>query len=235
MSAGRPLNVGGFTPFTATDYPGQLAAVVFVQGCAWRCGYCHNPHLQERPVQSPLDWHDILATLARRRGLLDAVVFSGGEPTLDPALPDAMRAVRELGFKVGLHTACIYPDRLRAVLPLADWVGFDVKAPFDDYQAVTRVPGSGVAARECVEAILASGVAYECRTTVHPALLSPDALLRMADELRAVGVTDYVLQQFRPQGCADPTLRLATGAPYPDDATFAAVRRRFATVLLRQA
>lgn len=235
MSTGRPLNVGGFTPFTATDYPGQLAAVVFVQGCAWRCGYCHNPHLQERPLHSPLDWQDILATLARRRGLLDAVVFSGGEPTTDPALPDAMRAVRALGFKVGLHTACIYPERLRAVLPLADWVGFDVKAPFDDYQTVTRVPGSGIAARACVEAILASGVAYECRTTVHPDLLPPDALLRMADELAALGVTDHVVQQFRPQGCADPQLRLATGAPYPDDATIAAMRRRFATVLLRQA
>jgi len=235
MSAGRPLNVGGFTPFTATDYPGQLAAVVFVQGCAWRCGYCHNPHLQERPVQSPLDWHAILATLARRRGLLDAVVFSGGEPTTDPALPDAMRAVRELGFKVGLHTACIYPDRLRAALPLADWVGFDVKAPFDQYQGITRVPGSGVAARACVEAILASGVAYECRTTVHPALLSPEALLRMADELRALGVDNYVVQQFRPQGCADAGLRLATGAAYPDEATLDGMRQRFPTLVLRRA
>jgi anaerobic ribonucleoside-triphosphate reductase activating protein len=235
MSAGRPLNVGGFTPFTATDYPGQLAAVVFVQGCAWRCGYCHNPHLQERPVQSPLDWHAIQATLARRRGLLDAVVFSGGEPTTDPALPEAMRAMRDLGFKVGLHTACIYPDRLRAVLPLADWVGFDVKAPFDEYQSVTRVPGSGVAARACVEAILASGVAYECRTTVHPDLLSHDALLRMADELKALGVADYVVQQFRPQGCADAGLRLATGIPYPDEETLGALRGRFPGLLLRRA
>lgn len=232
---GRLLNVGGFTPFTATDYPGQLAAVVFVQGCAWRCGYCHNPHLQQRPATSPLDWRDILATLARRRGLLDAVVFSGGEPTTDPALADAMRQVRALGFKVGLHTACIYPDRLAAVLPLADWVGFDVKAPFDDYHIITRVPGSGVAARACVQAILASGVAYECRTTVHPDLLPAEALLRMADELCALGVERYVIQQFRPQGCSDAALRLATGIPYPAEETLAGVRRRFPMLLLRRA
>jgi len=235
MSAGRPLNVGGFTPFTATDYPGQLAAVVFVQGCAWRCGYCHNPHLQPRPAHSPLAWSDIFATLARRRGLLDAVVFSGGEPTTDPALPEAMHAVRALGFRVGLHTACIYPDRLRAVLPLVDWVGFDVKAPFDDYHLVTRVPGSGAAARECVEAILAAGVAYECRTTVHPDLLPPAALLRMADELVALGVLNYVIQQFRPQGCADAGLRLKTGVAYPPAATLDGMRRGFPSLLLRRA
>ncbi len=235
MTAHRPLNVGGFTPFTATDYPGQLAAVVFVQGCAWRCGYCHNPHLQQRPVSSPLDWADIAATLQRRRGLLDAVVFSGGEPTTDPALADAMAQVRGQGFRVGLHTACIYPDRLRAVLPLADWVGFDVKAPFDDYEGVTRVPGSGASARECVREILASGVAYECRTTVHPSLLSQEALLRMGNELVALGVRRWVLQQFRPQGCGDARLRLATGLPYPPEDVLAALRERFEDVPLRRA
>ena len=229
------LNVGGFTPFTATDYPGRLAAVVFVQGCAWRCAYCHNPHLQPRPVRSALDWGDILVTLERRRGLLDAVVFSGGEPTTDPCLPDAMRAVRALGFEVGLHTACIYPERLRAVLPLTDWVGFDIKAPFDDYASVTGVPGSGTVARACVEAIIASGVPSECRTTVHPDLLSPQALLRMAGELAALGVAHYVIQQFRPQGCADARLRLATGVPYPPEDTVADLRRRFPSFLLRHA
>ncbi|QGZ38001.1 anaerobic ribonucleoside-triphosphate reductase activating protein [Pseudoduganella flava] len=232
---GRLLNVGGFTPFTATDYPGQLSAVVFVQGCAWRCGYCHNPHLQPRPADSALDWRALLALLERRKGLLDAVVFSGGEPTTDAALPDAMLQVRELGFKVGLHTACIYPDRLQAALPYADWVGFDVKAPFADYEAVTGVPGSGTPARACVAAILASGVDYECRTTVHPALLSPAALLTMADELSALGVRRWVVQQFRPQGCGDGKLRLATGTPYPTDELLAEIRTRFDDVLVRRA
>lgn len=232
---GRPLNVGGFTPFTATDYPGHLAAVVFVQGCAWRCGYCHNPHLQARPPLSPLDWRDVLAVLARRRGLLDAVVFSGGEPTTDAALPQAMRQVRALGFKVGLHTACLYPARLRAVLSLVDWVGFDVKAPFALYESVTGVPGSGVPARDCVAAIVASGVASECRTTVHPALLGPDALLAMADELASLGVRRWILQQFRARGCTDAALRDTAAQAYPPEALMAALRGRFGEVLPRYA
>lgn len=233
--AGRPLNVGGFTPFTATDYPGRLAGVVFVQGCAWRCGYCHNPHLQARPRHSPLDWREVLTVLERRRGLLDAVVFSGGEPTTDLALPQAMRAVRALGFKVGLHTACLYPDRLRAVLPLVDWVGFDVKAQFDRYDEVTGVPGSGVPARAAVAAIVASGIASECRTTVHPALLAPDALLALAGELASLGVRHWVIQQFRATGCADDRLRVAGAAQYPSDTLLAALRGRFGDVTLRRA
>lgn len=80
----RPLKVGGLVPFTATDYPGQFAAVVFVQGCPWRCGYCHNPHLQPRSQPAEIEWDALLAFLARRVGLIDAVVFSGGEPSIDP-------------------------------------------------------------------------------------------------------------------------------------------------------
>src|SRR5450759_3498739 len=103
----KQLKVGGVTAFSATDYPGKLAAVIFVQGCPWRCGYCHNPHLQTRTRTSPTAWADVLLLLQRRVGLIDAVVFSGGEPTMDPALAEAMREVRALGFGVGLHSAGI--------------------------------------------------------------------------------------------------------------------------------
>lgn len=214
MTAGA-LKVGGYTAFSATDYPGQLSAVVFVQGCPWRCSYCHNPHLQERTGASPLDWNDLLAALQRRTGLLDAVVFSGGEATIDPALGEAMAQVRALGFKVGLHTACIYPARLRSVLPLVDWVGFDVKAPFSRYAGITGIANSGDPARACVEAILASGVAYECRSTVHPVLLPPDSVLEMAQQLATMGVQNYVLQPFRSTGCTDDSLIASATGDYP--------------------
>ena len=121
LTAPADLKVGGLTPFTATDYPGKLAAVVFVQGCPWACGYCHNPHLLTRSTDGSLTWKQILARLQRRVGLIDAVVFSGGEPTIDPGLEDAMRAVREFGFGVGLHTGGAYPRRLAEVLPLVDY------------------------------------------------------------------------------------------------------------------
>jgi anaerobic ribonucleoside-triphosphate reductase activating protein len=195
------LRVGGLVALSTTDYPDQLAAVVFCQGCPWRCGYCHNPHLLPKRGTARIVWRDVLAFLERRRGLLDAVVFSGGEPTLQAALHEAMQAVKSMGYKVGLHTAGIVPTRLERVLPLVDWVGMDVKTEFDRYAEVTGVPGSGMPARRSVELILASGVAHEFRTTVHPMLVSRETLERLAQTLARLGVRRYVLQEFRKHGC----------------------------------
>lgn len=200
------LIVGGLTPLTTTDYPGCLSAVIFCQGCPWRCGYCQNPHLLPPRAENPIAWRDIVAFLLRRRGLLDAVVFSGGDATLQNALAEAIDEVRSLGFKVGLHTASPYPERLLALLPGLDWVGLDIKAPFNEYDAVTGIPGSGEKARAGLAALLKSGVAYEVRTTLHSRLHTPESLLRLACELKSMGVQNYVLQEFRPQGCADADL-----------------------------
>lgn len=193
----RSLQVGGFTAFSATDFPGRLAAVVFVQGCPWACGYCHNPHLQPRLNHSPVNWTDVTARLRRRVGLLDAVVFSGGEPTMDPTLADAMREVRQMGFSVGLHTAGMYPRRLAEVLPLVDWVGLDIKSLAPDYDHITATPGSADAVWRSLRALLDSGVAFECRTTVHPELHCEIDILALAEQLRAMGVRNYALQAFR--------------------------------------
>lgn len=201
------LRVGGFTPLSSADWPGMLVAVVFCQGCPWRCCYCHNPNLIPAQSESELAWDDVLTFLHRRQGLLDGVVFSGGEPTLQRRLPDAMREVRELGFKIGLHTGGMYPQRLAAVLPLVDWVGMDVKAPFVDYARITGVTGSGGPVRESLEWVLASGVAHEIRTTVHPTLLADDEVAGVAHELAELGVKHYVIQAFRSQGCPDEALR----------------------------
>lgn len=209
----KGLQVGGFTPFSATDFPGQLAAVVFVQGCPWACGYCHNPHLQPRLAHSPVAWTDVLARLQRRVGLLDAVVFSGGEPTMDPALADAMRAVRQLGFAVGLHTAGMYPRRLTEVLPLVDWVGLDIKALPQDYDRITATPGSAQPVWRSLQTLVESGVPFECRTTAHPKLHPASAILALAEQLRDRGVRHYAVQAFRATGCA--SAELLTHAPVP--------------------
>ena len=191
------LRVGGLVPLSATDYPDHLSAVVFCQGCPWRCTYCHNPHLLPRRGGSEIAWEDVIAFLERRRGLLDAVVFSGGEPTLQPALVDAARVVKALGYKIGLHTAGMHPARLAAVLPLLDWIGMDIKTEFSRYVSVTGVPGSGERARRSVELILASGVPHEFRTTVHAGLVPPDAVERIADTLSVRKARCYVLQACR--------------------------------------
>lgn len=190
------LRVGGYTPLSSIDFPGQLAAVVFCQGCPWRCAYCHNPHLLV-PGPGSLDWTEILAFLRRRVGLLDAVVFSGGEPTLQGDLPGAMVAVRALGFRVGLHTAGMYPQRLARCLPYLDWVGLDVKAPLARYDDVTGVSDSARGVAASLGILAAWGGRWEVRTTVHPALLTPDDVRRLAATLAASGVRDYVLQRCR--------------------------------------
>ena len=158
------LRVGGLTRCSASDYPGKLAAVVFCQGCAWRCGYCHNPELRPARGAHEIPWAEVVSFLERRRGLLDAVVFSGGEPTQQRALRDAMQAVKAMGFLVGLHTAGIVPRRLAEVLPLLDWVGMDVKAPCEEHERVSGKRGSGRRARLSADLIRASGVACEFHT-----------------------------------------------------------------------
>ncbi len=191
------LRIGGLARLSSCDWPDELVATVFCQGCSWRCTYCHNRDLQPTTGPDRVPWPDVLHFLAGRVGLLDGVVFSGGEPLLQHALGAAMEQARALGFRIGLHTGGAVPSRLAAVLSLCDWVGFDLKAPFDDYAAITGVPDSGRDGRESLRLLLASGVAYEIRTTVHPRLIAGETLLRMAADLTTLGVRRWVLQPFR--------------------------------------
>lgn len=206
----RELRVGGLTPFTTIDFPGRLSAVVFVQGCPLRCSYCHNPHLQPRASSSAMRWDQLLEWLQRRAGLIDGVVFSGGEPTVDPMLEDAMRQVRALGFAIGLHSAGTHPRRLQQVLPLVDWIGLDIKGPLDDvntYERITGIRGSAAHAEACLRAVLDAGVDYEVRTTAHPSWLDDEALLQLAGNLAHHGVRHFALQLARPTALQP--------APYP--------------------
>ncbi len=160
------LRIGGVTQLSAADYPEKLAAVLYCQGCAWRCHYCHNPHLLEKRSAREIPWADVVSFLKKRQGLLDAVVFSGGEPTLQDSLAGAMQEVKALGYLVGLHTAGIVPERLQEVLPLVDWVSMDLKAPWETHSSVTGVPGSAKRARRSMELLLASGVPCEFHTVL---------------------------------------------------------------------
>ena len=213
------IRVGGLTPFTTIDFPGRLAAVVWCQGCPWRCRYCHNGHLLSRDVSPALAWGEVLAFLRQRRGLLDAVVFSGGEPTLQKSLDGAMRDIRQLGFDIGLHTAGCYPDRLASLLPFVDWVGLDIKSLPENYAGITGVPGSGEKAWRSLEAVLASGVSYEVRVTVHSALLSREQAAGLVGTLHGFDVQQVVLQRCGSHGLLDDALP-APGGSWADGAGF---------------
>lgn len=176
-----------------------------------------------------------MSLLSRRKGLIDAVVFSGGEPTLDPALKDAVLEVRALGFGIGLHTSGSYPERLAEVLPLLDWVGMDVKAPFDRYERITGIARIGVKAKSCVEQILASGVAHEFRTTIHPSLLSREEIAELADALAKMGVQNYALQKFRATGCESDRLATANMNGYPSSDLIENVTAVFSHFTMRNA
>ncbi|MFI5350218.1 MAG: anaerobic ribonucleoside-triphosphate reductase activating protein [Elusimicrobiota bacterium] len=206
------LRLGGLAPLSATEYPGSLAAVVFCQGCAWSCVYCGNRHLLAADAAPRRDWISTLEFLRRSEGRLDMVIFSGGEPTLQAGLGDAMREVRGLGLKIGLHTAGPYPERLAEVLSLLDWVVFDVKAPFDRYERINGAPGSGMMVRESLRLLIEHGVDHECRTTVHPALFTAPQLAELSQSLFALGARRHVLQPFRPGACRDATLNSAADA-----------------------
>ncbi|MCG7898273.1 MAG: anaerobic ribonucleoside-triphosphate reductase activating protein [Candidatus Thiodiazotropha weberae] len=192
------LVVGGITPLTMIDYPDHLSAVIYCQGCPLKCDYCHNSEFIPREATNPIPWHEITTFLDQRRGLLDGVVFSGGEPTLQAALPAAVKNIKKMGFLVGLHSAGPYPQRFAELLPLVDWVGLDIKALAEDYAALTGSPKSGRAAWQCAEMLIESGIPHQIRTTLHPLNSSPDKQKTLIKRLSTVGKTDHKWQTCRP-------------------------------------
>ncbi len=192
------LKIGGLTGLTTIDFPGQLAAVIFCQGCPWRCPYCHNPHLLNSGGPEHLQWSQVSSFMEQRRGFLDGVVFSGGEPTTQRPLLQAVQEMKQMGFSVGLHTAGPYPDRLDSLLAHLDWIALDIKAPFDAYDKITGVSNSGKKAKQSALLVLQSGLPYEFRTTVYPDLIDDASLIEMAGNLHSMGVQNYALQNYRP-------------------------------------
>lgn len=202
----EPLSVGGLTPLTTIDYPDNLSAVVFCQGCPLRCRYCHNAELLPRRGATHIAWRDILYFLRQRQGLLDAVVFSGGEPTQQRGLADAIDEVRALGFKIGLHTAGIYPHRLAALLDKLDWVGLDIKALPEEYPALTGMRSSGELAWQSARLLIDSGLPHEIRTTVHPQLLNGTQQRALHERLLDLGARAHRWQACNSGHCLDATL-----------------------------
>ncbi len=190
------ISIGGITKLSATDYPGHLAAVLFCQGCPLKCLYCHNHHLQKIGCKEGISWQAALDFLEARVGLLDAVVFSGGEPCMQSKLDTAISQVRELGFKIGLHTSGIYPDNLRKIVDLLDWVGLDIKATQSAYSRIVGVKVNYSKIEKSLDILLGSKVDLECRMTVHTALTDSDQIFETARKLSGLGVRTFALQAY---------------------------------------
>ena len=183
------LQIGGLAKISTVDFPGVLACVVFLRGCDLNCFYCHNRRLIEGADHSgDLTEAQLWDFLEKRRGLLDGVVFSGGEPTLYPELPEALARARALGYRVKLDTNGQNPDRVAEILRrgLIDYAAVDVKGSAEDYAALF---GGGADALDRVlqtlELLRASGMDFEARTTLFPGLDGP-ALLALAERMPRV-------------------------------------------------
>ena len=163
------MDIQGLQKMTLLDYPGRVACTVFLGGCDLRCPFCHNGGLVLGPMPAGLDSEELLAFLRKRRGLLDGVCVTGGEPLLRPGLPGLLREIRALGYSVKLDTNGSHPQRLRAVVEagLADYVAMDVKNSPGRYAETAGVPGLDLRPiRESVAFLLEGTVDYEFRTTV---------------------------------------------------------------------
>ena len=198
----RTLEIHGLQKLTLLDYPGHTACTVFTGRCNWRCPFCHNASLVLRPEGQPLiAEEEIFSLLRKRRGLLDGVAVTGGEPTLQKDLPDFLRRIRDMGFAVKLDTNGTNPAMLRSILEegLADYVAMDIKAGRSNYPSVTGTIRPGLPAVEESASLLMEGrVDFEFRTTVVRELHSEEDFADIGPWLR--GDEKYFLQAFKDSG-----------------------------------
>ena len=161
------MNVQGFQKLTLLDFPGHVACTVFTGGCNLRCPFCHNAGLVLKPTEGDNMESEVLEDLARRKGLLDGVCITGGEPLLQPDLEDFIKRVKALGFLVKLDTNGTFPDRLQAILEagLVDYVAMDVKNSPENYEKATGVPIEIAALDKSIRTLQNSGIPHEFRTT----------------------------------------------------------------------
>jgi len=181
------------------DYPGAICAIVFTQGCNFKCGYCHNPELVEPKLfSSCLDEKKILSFLAQRVGKLDAVSITGGEPTIQKDLIGFVKKIKKMGFAIKLDTNGSQPQVIKELLQarLLDFIAMDVKAPPGKYESVTMAPVNTLAIQESIGLILKSKIPHEFRTTVVESQLNGDDIIEISKMIS--GARSYVLQKFIP-------------------------------------
>jgi pyruvate formate lyase activating enzyme len=199
------MRIGGFQKFSLIDYPEHIAAVLFTQSCSFRCHYCHNEELVlPKKNQPELSFEGILSFLRTRQGLLDGVVVSGGEPTLQLDIMTALRSLKELGFLVKLDTAGPMPHVLEKIIraKLVDYIAMDIKAPLDKYSAVTNTHVDKDKIMKSINLIIHSNVKHEFRTTLVKSLHTKEDLTAMAFLIQ--GGQKYVLQKFKPGKTLNP-------------------------------
>ncbi len=197
--------IGGLQKTSLIDYPGKVSAVVFTRGCPLRCHYCHNPQLVVPKLFGALiEESYLMKFLESRKGKLDGVVVTGGEPLMHKDIAGFLKRIKSMGFAVKLDTSGVFPEVLQEVIKegLVDYIAMDIKAPFARYSEVAGVKVNTDAVRRSIEIIKGSGLDYEFRTTVVKGQLSGDDMVAIAKSV--AGSRRYMLQNFRKCDTVDP-------------------------------
>lgn len=191
------MKIHGLQKMTLLDFPGRVACTVFLGGCDLSCPFCHNAELIDGTAEPVMDETELLAFLEKRKGLLDGVAFTGGEPTLRKDLPDLFRKIKALGYPIKLDTNGLHPDRLKALLDegLVDYVAMDIKNSPEKYALTAGVDTVDLEKiSESIRLLMSSGVDYEFRTTVVDELHAPGDFDAIANWI--AGAKAYFLQPF---------------------------------------
>jgi len=218
------MKIGGFQKFSLIDYPDKICAIIFTQGCNFRCPYCHNPELANpRLFETCIAEEDVVSFLEKRKGKLDAVSITGGEPTLQDDLVDFITKLKSMTYLVKLDTNGSHPAVLEVLLQneLLDYIAMDVKAPPRKYQSVTRSEINPAVIQRSIDLVRNASIPYEFRTTVVKSQLDEKDLLTIGRQLK--NARQYVLQKFVPAKTLDP--RFSRAKTYSDD-EFAVLRKK---------
>ncbi|NWF53079.1 MAG: anaerobic ribonucleoside-triphosphate reductase activating protein [Nitrospirae bacterium] len=198
------MRIGGFQRFSLIDYPEKISAIIFTQGCNFRCPYCHNPELvYPEFFNEPIAEEEVFSFLKKRMDLIDGVVITGGEPLLQSGLKDFLMHIKQMGYSIKLDTNGSLPQKLKELLKngLLDYIAMDYKGPLGTYRKIVRVEINPADIRRSLELVIRSGIQYEMRTTVFNGLSLGD-LIEMMMELQSFCVKNYFLQMFVPwPGC----------------------------------
>jgi pyruvate formate lyase activating enzyme len=198
------MKIGGLQRISLIDYPGLISAVIFLQGCNFKCSYCHNPELVDPGLfRTCLRENDVLEFLGNRIGRLDAVSITGGEPTIQERLPAFIKHIKKMGYAVKMDTNGSRPHVVKSLLDekLLDYIAMDVKAPLEKYKNIANATIHPETIQESVELILKAGIPYEFRTTIVESQLEENDILKIADMIP--GANKYVLQKFVPTKTLD--------------------------------
>ena len=195
--------IGGLQKTSLSDFPGKISAIVFTIGCNFRCGYCHNPELYSLKTANKIAERDVLSFLEKRKGKLEGVVITGGEPTLQNDLEPFIKKVKKIGYLVKLDTNGSNPDIVARLLQnkLLDYIAMDIKAPLYKYETTAKRKIDAVKIKKSIDLIMNSGIYYEFRTTVIHGELDESDLIQIAEMIK--GAKLYILQKFVPNKVHD--------------------------------